>query len=567
MNKQAVNNSVYDLTSVRLPVLSGFVLRLLVRLMESPFAGLIQNSLLEKAGITAFRKRVVDTLPTFIPSFDTRAGEGTDEPATIEFPAAARQEKTAGFRFNSITDYARAYREGIITPAEVAERFLQSAGESDKGSRPLRAFIALDREDMMRQAEASVKRFKEGKPLGLLDGVPVTIKDQFSVRGYPATVGTRFMGTSPAAADAAPVARLREAGAVIAGKTNMHELGLGVTGLNPSHGTARNPYNPGHHTGGSSSGSATAVSAGFGPVSLGADGGGSIRIPSSFCGLVGLMPTFGRVSLAGDSQLCWSVEHVGPLAATAADAAILYRTIAGRDAGDPFTFSQPPVSLNGIDGDDIRGLTIGIYPDYFHHAETETVSLCETLLKALEGLGARVKEITLPGLEAGRVAHSITIAAEISQSIAKYHRQHAGHYGLDVRLNLAMARRFTSHDFLLAQRVRSRLISTFEKAFSEVDVIITPTTGIPAPAVPENRLPEGHSDLSTLYEIMRFTTPANMTGLPAISFPAGYTKAGLPVGMHVTARAWQEPRLLQLAAIAEGLVEKQKPQVYYDLLA
>lgn len=566
MTKSHNNEAGYDLKSVSIPKLSGFVLKFLTWLMESPFSGLIQKSLLQKAGIEAFRKRHFNELPTFLPIFDIREPEEPEQIDIDNLFSSIESNTPGGFRFNSSADYARAYREGTTNPVEVAERFLKAVADSDNSDKPLRAFVAVDRNDILKQAEESARRFQQGKPLSILDGVPVPIKDQFSVRGYPTTTGTSFMGNTVAEEDAAPVARLRAAGAVIAGKTNMHELGLGVTGLNPHHGTTRNPYNPGHHTGGSSSGPATAVSAGMGPVSIGADGGGSIRIPSSFCGLVGLKPTFGRVSMHGDSNLCWSVEHVGPLAATAFDAAVVYLLIAGRDERDSYTLNQPPVTLKGIKNTDLNGLKIGIYPEYFNHAETETVSICTSLLETFKSMGATVKEITLPGLEAGRVAHTITIAAEISQSLEKYHAGHAKDYGLDVRLNLSMARKFTSHDFLLAQRVRTRMTDTFNKALNEVDVIVTPATGIPAPPIAENTLPEGNSDLSVLFEIMRFATPPNMTGLPAISFPAGYTSSGLPAGMQVTGRAWQENTLLRLAFAAEKTVKKQAPKVYYNLL-
>jgi Asp-tRNA(Asn)/Glu-tRNA(Gln) amidotransferase A subunit family amidase len=181
-------------------------------------------------------------------------------------------------------------------------------------------------------------------------------------------------------------------------------------------------------------------------------------------------------------------------------------------------------------------------------------------------MGAGIREISIPGLEAGRAAHSITIGAEISHSLERYHAEHHREYGLDVRLNLAMARKFLSSDYILAQQVRTRMIADFNSIMEQVDVIITPTTGIPAPLIPEKKLPEGESDITSLFEIMRFATPPNMTGLPSISFPAGYTKSGLPVGMQATGRAWQENTLLRLAHAAETVIERKKPQVYYNLL-
>jgi len=339
-----------------------------------------------------------------------------------------------------------------------------------------------------------------------------------------------------------------------------------VTGLNPHHGTPRNPYDPGHYTGGSSSGPAAAVAAGLCPVAIGADGGGSIRIPSSFCGLVGLKATFGRVSEFGAAPLAWSVAHLGPLAATAADAALAYAVIAGPDSKDPHSLHQPAPTLEGWDDLDLSDLTLGVYWPWFRHASADTVSACEALLKEFERMGAKVHEVAIPDLEAARVAHTITIAAEMSAALAHTYAEHHHEHGLDVRLNLALAREFTARDYIKCQRVRTGMIRNFNRALEQVDVIITPTTALPAPAIPQGALPDGESDLSTLVEIMRFTTPANMTGQPAISFPAGYNDAGLPIGMQAMGRAWQEQTLLRLALAAGQVVERRGPQVHYEML-
>ncbi len=566
MNKQSGTKTGYDLASVKLPKLSGFVLRLLTGLMESPFQGLVKSSLLDKSGIGWFRRQSYNDPPTYYPSYKT-SDQSTKNPAgqPVLSPSPVKTPE-AGFHFNTIIDYAQAYSESKISPVDVARRLLNAIDESEKSDKPLRAFVSIDRNDILKQAEESAERYRQGKPLSILDGVPIPVKDQFDVKGYPTTAGTNFMGNKVSGQDSTVVARLHASGAIIAGKTNMHELGLGVTGINPHHGVARNPYNPGHHTGGSSSGSAAAVAAGFGPVSIGADGGGSIRIPSAFCGLVGLKPTYGRVSLQGDAQLCWSVEHAGPIAATATDAAVVYSVIAGPDPEDPLSSGQPPLELSGLDNIDMDGLVLGIYPEWFRHADPETVSSCENLLGKLEGLGITVREIAVPELEAARVALTITIAAEIAHSLERFRTEHHRDYGLDARLNLAIARTFTSFDYLKSQQVRTRAIREFNQVLGEVDLIVTPAAGIPAPPIPEKTLPQGESDLTAVFDIMRFSTPANLTGLPAISFPAGYTDKGLPVGMQAMGKAWDEKTLLRLALVAETLVERKAPAIYYDLL-
>ncbi len=566
MSNKSSSKTEYGLVSVKLPVLKGTILRFLVRLMESPVSFLVRSILFDKAGISAFRKLHPDELPTPYPVHEVaECAKVADAIPLVKLPSQEKA-KRKGFHFNTVADYFRLYSEGKTTPIDVAHRLIESIEESEKGNKPLRAFLAFNPDDIMSQAEASEARFRNGRPLGILDGVPVTVKDQLDVKGYPTQDGTSFLGKSPASIDSTVIARLRTTGAIIAGKTNMQELGMGVTGLNPHHGVTRNPYNPGHYSGGSSSGSAAAVAAGLGPGSICADGGGSIRIPSSFCGLVGLKPTYGRVSKFGDAPLCPSVDHIGPIASTAADTAILYSTIAGPDPADLATLRQPPVLIPDPDKLDISDLTLGIYPEWFNHADQEIVSVCRSLVKQLENMGAKTREISISGLESGRVAHAITIASEITDGVEKYYKHHHGDFGLELRLNLAMARRFSSSDYLKSQRVRTRMLAEFKRLFEEVDVIITPATGIVAPPVPENTLPEGESNLTELFEIMRFMFPGNLTGLPAISLPAGYTSTGLPAGMQAIGNAWQEHMLLRLASAAETVVERKTPMVYFNLL-
>ncbi len=471
-----------------------------------------------------------------------------------------------GFRFSTVQDYARAYREGKITPEDVAHRVLEAVVSSNAAEPPLRAIIAMDREDVLRQAREATLRFQEGRALSLFDGVPVAVKDEVDMLPYPTTVGTSFLGKSPCKEDSTVVARMRAAGALMIGKANMHEIGIGVTGLNPHHGTPRNPYAPDHFTGGSSSGPGAAVAAGLCPAAIGADGGGSIRIPASFCGVVGLKPTFGRVSELGAAPLCWSVAHLGPLAATATDAALAYAVMAGPDPRDPNSLRQPTLTLAGWDQIDLSGLKLGVYWPWFRHATADIVSACEAMLQKFESMGAELREIVIPDLEAGRIAHTITIVGEMSTSLERYYAGHHREYGADVRMNLALARAFTAMDFVQSQQVRTRLIANFVKAFEHVDVILTPSTALPAPIIPKAALPDGESDLSTLIEIMRFATPANLTGFPAISFPVGYNEANLPLGMQAIGRAWQEATLLRLALAAERVVDRRSPEIHYRIL-
>jgi Asp-tRNA(Asn)/Glu-tRNA(Gln) amidotransferase A subunit family amidase len=558
--------SVYDLKSVQLPYLTGFPLRMMVALLESPLRGLILPTLFQNAGITWFREQEFNQVPTFEPiHYSNSPCPSVDESPKVELPQSP--QPGPGFRFSTIHDYAQAYRAGKTTPEEVAEKVLAAIEASEAADPPLCAFIALNRDEVLAQARQATKRLGDGEPISVFDGVPVAVKDELDMTPYPTTAGTSFLGSTIAKEDATVVARLRAAGALLLGKTNMHEIGIGVTGLNPHHGTTRNPYHSGHFTGGSSSGPATAVAAGFCPVAIGADGGGSIRIPSAFCGQVGLKPTFGRVSEFGAAPLCWSLAHVGPIAATVTDAALTYTIIAGLDAKDANTLHQPTLTLERWTETDLSDLILGVYWPWFRHASPEVVSICEAMLDEFQRMGAKLKEITIPNLKAGRVAHVIIIASEMTQGLDQDYSAHHGDFGLDVRMNLALARQFRSRDYVKAQRARTQMIDNFNRALTEVDAIITPACGVAAPPIADAALPDGESDLTTLTEIMRFAVPGNMTGLPAIAFPAGYTEKGLPVGLQAMGRAWEEATLLRLAWSAERVVERKGPQIFYPILA
>ncbi|MDF1514239.1 MAG: amidase [Anaerolineae bacterium] len=564
-----MNKPDYDLKSIKMPYFSGFLLQLFVFMIESPLSKLVIPSLLDSAGVTAFRSLEYDDPPVVHPlayvgelnSNMTQSLKG----ASLQYSREVEKEKP-GFAFRKYSDYTHAYTEGRFTPLEIATRVIELIERSQRHVPALNAIIASQADDLRQQAEGATLRYREGNTLGPLDGVPIAIKDEFDLCPYPTMVGTKFLGRNPASADATSVARLRAAGALLIGKANMHEVGIGVTGFNAHYGTARNPYNVNHYTGGSSSGPAASVAAGLCPAALGADGGGSIRIPAAFCGLVGLKPTFGRVSEYGAAPLTWSMAHVGPLGASTGDAAMMYATIAGPDPMDKMSWHQPLPQVHGWETGDIEGLKLGVFWPWFRHAAPELVKTCKDMLDKFENLGARVHEVSIPDLEAARVAHTVIIAGEIAQSLERYYKQHRTDYSFEVRTNLALARSFTASDFIMAQRVRARMIAHFDKVFKQVDAVVTPATGLAAPRIPDGALPYGDSDLTSLIEIMRFATVPNLTGMPAISFPVGYTVEGLPIGMQAIARPWDEITLLRLSKAAELSMLKRKPSLHYDVL-
>ena len=553
----------YDLESVKLPKLMGTGLRLFANALENGASrALLLGNLLQSGGITKLRVMRVDEPPTVKPI------KFVDDKA-VSHPAFALSAITpptsADTPFATIQDYAAAYRDGTTTPVAVAEKILTAVAASEEGETPLRAFIAQDRDDIMAQAWAATQRIQTGGPVSIFDGVPVAIKDEVDQVPYPTTVGTAFWGHSPATEDATVVARLRAAGALLIGKANMYEIGINPEGFNLHYGMVRNPYNLAHDPGGSSSGPAAATAAGFCPVSIGADGGGSIRIPAAHCGLVGLKATYGRISEYGAAPLTWSMGHLGPIGATVADVALTYAAIAGPDDHDDVTQHQPPVTLDGWDNADLSGLRLGVYREWFNHATPDIVAACNATLDKLVQAGATIHEIEIPGLDAIRIAHAVTILAEMAASMDNI-KANPKDFSAPTRVSLVLGRAFTARDYVQAQRIRTRALATFDRVFETVDLIMTPTTAVTSPKIPDGGLAAGWSNLSVVTELMRYAVQGNLLGLPAISFPVGYDSHGLPIGMQAMGRHWEVHLLLRVAFAAEQVVERKRPLLHYRIL-
>ena len=557
--------SNYDLVSLKLPVLSGKPLAVFASVLAlAAGRALLLPSLLKQGGIPKLRLLRLDRDPLLYPTapVETRA---TAPLASAEIERIFAGAPSARSPWPTARDYREAYRSGAILPLDVAKAFLAALEASEKASPPLRAFIAVDREDLLAQAAASTERWKTGKPLGPLDGVPVAIKDEVHLAPYPSFAGTTFIGSGPEA-DSTVAARLRAAGALLLGKTNMNEIGLDPSGYNAHYGPARNPWAPDRDPGGSSSGSAAATAAGLCPVSIGCDGGGSIRVPAALCGLVGLKPSFGRVSEVGAVALCPSVDAIGPIGATVDDVALAYAVIAGPDPRDPRSLGQPPVTLDNWNNTDLSGLRLAYYPEWFRHAKADIVAACEKALAAFRGLGASLVEIEIPGLDSMRIAHAVTIIAEMEAHLQD-RREHLGELGPATRVTRAIALGLSSTDYIQAQRVRALAVAAFDSVFAGADAILTPTSAITAPLIPPGSETTGWSDLGATTEKMRFVFAANLTGHPAISFPAGFDGLGLPIGMQAMGPYWSEATLLRLAKAAEGFAEKRVPKLRWDLLA
>ena len=554
----------YRRREIAAPHLTGTPLRALAALAENAVsAGLVRRQMFAQAGIDTLRRVTLDEPPTFAPHHPFDA---TATAAPIDLAALASEGASKPAHFETVADFAAAYRAGRATPTQVAERVAAAVDESEQSDPALRLFIARRQDDVLQQAAAASERFRQGAPLGPLDGVPIAVKDEIDVQGYPTTVGTRFQGRAPATSDATAVARLRAAGAVVIGKTNMHEIGIGVTGVNPHHGAVRNPYGLDRVTGGSSSGSASAVAAGICPVALGCDGGGSIRIPAALCGVVGLKPTFGRVSEHGAAPLCWSLAYLGPIGASARDVALAYAAIAGADPADSGSMQQPPIELAAFDDDDLSGLTVGVYAPWSDDADQPVVEAGRRLLDGLKVMGVSVRSVEIEDLDLFQVAHMVTIVSEMLESQRPFLAEHRTEYGGEVRLNLALAEGLTALDYLRAQRLRTRACRNFAAALNQADLLLTPATACVAPPIHLGALDCGESNLTEMNRIMRFAAVSNLTGLPAITFPVGYTTEGLPIGYQLIGRPWSEGLLLRAANAIDKLVERRQPRFHRTLL-
>ncbi|KAG2523966.1 hypothetical protein BBO99_00005070 [Phytophthora kernoviae] len=580
LKRQRAANTSYDLADLEAPVLYGKPLQILAYIVRLPVLGrILCNQLARDNKILEVRKFAasIPDLPLYYPYMEPKETElvKTQQISLKEFSnKGIRTKKSAKedafFKHWSIADYTSRYASREVSPVQVAKALLAAVEKNQQSEYPLSLFVEKHDDEILEQAKASAERYARGEPLGVLDGVPVAIKDEVHVKGHRMFTGTSFLGyeEDPATEDDPPVARLRAAGAIIVGTTNMHELGSGVTGYNMHYGTVRNPYNPKCYTGGSSSGSAAAVASGLVPLALGLDGGGSIRIPSSMCGVVGIKPTFQRIPPAAAD--CPSVAHVGPIAGSVRDAAIGYAIMSGGDeASFPRGLTQPPVDLHSFeDTASLKGVRIGYFSDYTNHSSPEVAGAISKALKALEARGAELVETPLHHLMPIHVAHSVTISSEFAQNLDQYYN-HFSELSPEVQIILTFGRSFTAMDFLAAQRVRAFALRQFqENVLSKVDVFVTPSTGITAPEIPPEAFAAGELNAQQLGNIFRFSVYGNLIGVPGVAVPIGYDSRGLPMSIQFQTGHWQEDIMLRLAHVTEDLyaITQKQPEIYFSIL-
>jgi aspartyl-tRNA(Asn)/glutamyl-tRNA(Gln) amidotransferase subunit A len=448
----------------------------------------------------------------------------------------------------TIREAAEALRRRRFSAEELTANML---ARIERLNPTLQAFITVTAEPALQQARQADAELAAGKDRGPLHGIPVAVKDLFYTRGVRTTAGSPIYRDFVPDRDAFAVARLAAAGAVMLGKLNMHELAYGITSANPHFGAVRNPWNGKHSPGGSSGGSGAAVAAGLAYAALGTDTGGSIRIPASFCGIVGLKPTYGRVSRRGVMPLSWSLDHVGPLTASVRDAALLLNVIAGHDRADATSSRHPVVDFIPDEDCSVRGLRVGFPENFFFERLDPDVELCvRGAIARLEALGAEVKPVKVPDISAINATARMVLLCEAS-AVLEPHLADRRQFGPDVLALLDQGRLLPATDYIHAQRLRQRMQHEFAQVWSAVDCLITPTTPNTAPRVGDNTVKLGGREEDVRLATTRLVRSMNLLGLPALSIPCGLSADGLPVGLQIIGPPFEEALILRVGAAME----------------
>ena len=433
-----------------------------------------------------------------------------------------------------------------LSTVELTQTYLERI---DHYNDKLNCFITIDSEralDSARQAEQRINvaqgDIKPGKAPNSLLGIPIALKDLYETQAVRTSHGSKFYADYYPKKDAEVVTKLKNAGAIILGKNNMHEIALGVTNVNPHFGASRNPWDTERITGGSSGGSACAVASGLSIAAMGSDTGGSIRIPASLCGVVGLKPTYGRVSLSGVLPLSWSLDHAGPIASNVQDIALMLQVIAGFDYNDP-------CSVDITVDDYLSNLFCGVKNwkvavatgDFFKQTSMEVEQALQQAALVFEDLGAIVDLVEIPGVYEAAKANGKMVVSEAAVVHQNHLQDKPQDFGKDVFERLQQGKLLPINEYISARRTQAEKKRAFELFFNNYDILLTPTTVITAPYI------EDQDAVAQAASLTRYTAPFNTTGFPAISLPCGFDSNHLPIGLQIISKAWSEAKLLRAA--------------------
>jgi aspartyl-tRNA(Asn)/glutamyl-tRNA(Gln) amidotransferase subunit A len=469
--------------------------------------------------------------------------------------------------------------QGDITAEALTGQFFHAIRRRDL---QIQAFLLLDEDGAMAQARSVDQRRRSGERLGPLAGLPVALKDVLCTKGQRTTCGSKILANFVPPYDAYVVEKLRQADAVLLGKTNMDEFAMGSSTENSAYQVTRNPWDPSRIPGGSSGGSAAAVAACEAPLALGTDTGGSIRQPAGLCGIVGMKPSYGRVSRYGLVAFGSSLDQIGTLSHTVGDAALLLEVIAGHDKRDSTSVDKPVPSYTATLEGPIRTLRLGVPREYFSEAlDPEVGAAVKAAVDVYRGLGAQVEEVSLPTSPLALATYYLVATAEASSNLARYDGVHYGHrsrghedlidmyaqsrgegFGAEVKRRImlgtyALSSGYKDAYYLKALKVRRLIREDFDKVFTHCDAVVGPTS--PTAAF---KIGERSEDPLQMYLADVYTVPCNLAGLPGISIPCGFTKAGLPIGLQILAAPFEEEKLLRVARMYEQATDwhTRRPQ-------
>lgn len=459
-------------------------------------------------------------------------------------------------------------QSGALSSVEVTTAYLDAIEQRDND---INAFLHVDRDAALSQAKSVDDRRAAGESIGILGGLPVAVKDVLCAEGMPTTCGSRMLENFRPPYDSHVVSRLKAADAVLIGKTNMDEFAMGSSTENSAYKTTRNPWNTEHAPGGSSGGSAAAVGAGLAPLSIGTDTGGSIRQPAAFCGVVGMKPTYGRVSRYGLIAYASSLDQAGPMANDVHGTALLLQSIAGHDSRDSTSVNQPVPDYVGALDQPLNGLKIGVAKEHFVEGlDGEVESAVREALSVYESQGAEIVDVTLPHSKYAVATYYLIAPSEASSNLARYDGVHYGlraesfdnmidmysttrgqGFGDEVKRRImlgtyALSAGYYDAYYLKALKVRRLIRQDFDKAFENVDVIASPVA--PSPAFKIGSLVD---DPLAMYLEDIYTISGNLAGIPCLSVPAGISDVGLPIGLQLFGPAFSEDRLLRAARMFE----------------
>jgi aspartyl-tRNA(Asn)/glutamyl-tRNA(Gln) amidotransferase subunit A len=441
-------------------------------------------------------------------------------------------------------------RSRKLSPLEVTDAYLDRIKRVDE---KIHSYITVTTDDARASAKKAEREITAGNWRGTFHGVPVGLKDLLYTKGVLTTAGSKILAGFRPDFDATSWARLKKQGAVMLGKLNLHEFAYGITSTNPHWGACRNPYALDRIPGGSSGGSAAAIVARTAAATIGTDTGGSIRIPASLCGCVGLKPTWSRVSRYGVVPLAYTMDHVGPITRTVRDAALMLNVIAGHDPNDSSSSREPVPDYTATLNAGVKEMRIGVIRELMDGLSDDVAKSFKAAMRQLVDLGASVDEVSIPTLPSANVINSIATFTEALEYHDEWMRTRPNDYGADVRRLLESGMAITGVAYVRAQRARAQVLADALLAMENHDVLAAPGSAITAPRIGESRLVgDGEPRVDVVDKILRFTAPFDCTGQPAIAIPTGLASDGLPLSMQIIGRPFDEPAVLRVSSAYEN---------------